>query len=346
MASTKISAFPFVSLPIPDDYLFVLADPNGVHLSANYKVSYADIKAALVSSGMMGLDGEDGIDGFPGARGIQGVQGVAGSTGSTGLSGPAGLDGNDGEDGFPGIQGIRGIQGVQGIPGLSGTDGEDGLIGPPGIAGAAGANGTIGRDGAVIFLPSEDGEDGMPGVPGATGPQGIPGTAGGGSSSVIPGMDGSDGEDAFVIPGPQGIQGIPGGGGGGSATTVEVAMGTLATRGKFTITNASITAVSNVLCWQAPGPYTGKGTRADEAEMAPVRVLSVEPAAGSAVVKWESKTHVAVSPQAFDFKSGNGGRAGSLIAVVSNVIDNFKTNLQARVIGKVSGNIKFSYMIL
>ena len=60
----------------------------------------------------------------------------------------------------------------------------------------------------------------------------------------------------------------PGGGGGLTLTPVEVNLGTAERRaGRFTITGAGLTAGKPVLIQQAVGPYTGKGTRADEAEM-------------------------------------------------------------------------------
>ncbi len=87
-----------------------------------------------------------------------------------------------------------------------------------------------------------------------------------------------------------------GGGSGASATTVEIDLGSAKFSGKFTITDAAITSSSKVLCWQAPGPYTGKGTLADEAEMQPVQVISVEPGSGSAVVKWQTPPTIVVAP--------------------------------------------------
>jgi hypothetical protein len=133
----------------------------------------------------------------------------------------------------------------------------------------------------------------------------------------------------------------PGGGGGGSATTVEVDLGATAkTSGKFTITDASILTTSKVLAWQAPGPYTGKGTRPDEAEMQPVQVIAVEPAAGSAVVKWQTPFAVALDAlrQAAQFPSSNAAMG------LKGPQDFMPGPL--RHIGKVRGNVKFSYMIL
>jgi hypothetical protein len=72
----------------------------------------------------------------------------------------------------------------------------------------------------------------------------------------------------------------------------EVDLGsTPAYSGKFTITDATITATGKVVAIQAGGPYTGKGTLGDEAEMDTVSV-AVTPAAGSATAYWRSQTAV------------------------------------------------------
>lgn len=58
-------------------------------------------------------------------------------------------------------------------------------------------------------------------------------------------------------------------------TTVEVSLGSAARRsGSFTIAGAGLTPGKPVLIQQAVGPYTGKGTRADEAEMDQVSVAA------------------------------------------------------------------------
>lgn len=123
----------------------------------------------------------------------------------------------------------------------------------------------------------------------------------------------------------------------GSATTVEVDLGaTPRFRGQFTITDASITATSKVLVWQAPGPYTGKGTRADEAELQPVQVIAVEPAAGSAVVRWQTPPSFGVDNPLADRGKVN---ASTQIAALSRV----ETLRRG---GLVRGNVKFSYTVL
>jgi hypothetical protein len=61
-----------------------------------------------------------------------------------------------------------------------------------------------------------------------------------------------------------------GGGGGGSAsfTNVEINIASIGRNsGSFTITGTGLTTGKPVFIQQAVGPYTGKGTLADEAEM-------------------------------------------------------------------------------
>jgi hypothetical protein len=131
------------------------------------------------------------------------------------------------------------------------------------------------------------------------------------------------------------------GGGGASATTVEVDLGSPKFTGKFTITDAAITATSKILCWQAPGPYTGKGTRADEAEMQPVEIISVEPATGSAVVKWQT-------PPAYGVKVElqEGQRRNTVGATFDRVLNQLLPIAFSQVrLGKVRGNVKFSYTV-
>lgn len=128
-----------------------------------------------------------------------------------------------------------------------------------------------------------------------------------------------------------------------TVTTVEVDLGALARSGRFTITDALITATSKVQAWQAPGPYTGKGTRADEAELAPVRVVAVAPAAGSAVVYWRAEGYVIARPQSYDASHGGGRQVA--VPAVQQAVHNIDTRLQAVAIGKVGGNVKFSYSV-
>jgi hypothetical protein len=124
----------------------------------------------------------------------------------------------------------------------------------------------------------------IPGPPGAQGIQGLPGPQG---FDGLSGYETGDYEIPYVIPGPAGPQGAAGP--AGSVTTVEVNMGsTPVDQGRFTIVNGAITAASRLLVWKAPGPYTGRGTRADESTMDALTVVSVLPATGNAVVYWQS----------------------------------------------------------
>lgn len=142
------------------------------------------------------------------------------------------------------------------------------------------------------------------------------------------------GDGAFAVP--------PGGGGGGSATEVEVDLGAPAWRGRFTITDAGIATTSKVLVWQAPGPYTGKGTRADEATMDAITAIAT-PASGSATVDWHTEPMLA--PRLVT----NDGRANTdtYIPVTGAERLRFRDAFRgARRLGKVRGNVKFAYMVL
>lgn len=64
-------------------------------------------------------------------------------------------------------------------------------------------------------------------------------------------------------------------GGGFALTAVEISLGSVARRsGRFTIAGSGMTPAAPVLCIQLVGPYTGKGTRSDEAEMDSVTVAA------------------------------------------------------------------------
>lgn len=133
----------------------------------------------------------------------------------------------------------------------------------------------------------------------------------------------------------------PAAAGGASGTTVEVDLGsTPRTSGRFTITDAAIAGTSKVMAWQAPGPYTGKGTLADEAAMQPVSVIAVVPASGSCVVHWETPPIIVAAPV-----TPNGRRDAP--STVAGFNPRYPTvAFETKRIGKVSGNVKFSYMIL
>lgn len=128
------------------------------------------------------------------------------------------------------------------------------------------------------------------------------------------------------------------GGAGAGWTTVEVSVGsTWATAGKFTITDAAITSTSKIIIQQASGPYTGKGTLADEADMDRLSVYA-EPATGTAVVRWRTQEGVTMSPRLID---GSGGRRNT-------TTDNFQNAGAmwcAKRLGRVKGNFKFHYTV-
>lgn len=279
------------------------------------KEDFTSLAAALAAtSSLAGAAFALASDGADDPMPIPGPKGADGTSGATGAQGPAGPalyflaeDGQEGERGATGLTGAQGSQGERGPPGVDGDPGEDGIMGPPGLRGADGATGAQGPMGPALWFLAEDGVDGDRGPPGATG-----------------------------------ATGAPGGGGGGSATTVEVNLGSAPNayfQGKFTITDAAISPTSKVLCWQAPGPYTGKGTRADEADAAPVSVIAVEPGTGSAVVKWQTPPMVVMNslPTA-------GGQPAS--AIVPGLKDLQAIGLRpAKRIGRVRGNVKFSYTV-
>jgi hypothetical protein len=127
----------------------------------------------------------------------------------------------------------------------------------------------------------------------------------------IPLLDAEENAWEPSIPGPQGIQGPTGPAAIFTSTTVEVNVGAIPrSSGHFTVIDALILATHKVRMLQAPGPYTGKGTRADEAEMDRV-TCTAEAHNGSFTGYWQ--TSMALS-----------GR---------------------RRIGRVRGNIKFDYIV-
>lgn len=126
-----------------------------------------------------------------------------------------------------------------------------------------------------------------------------------------------------------------------TATTIERNLGsTPITQGSFTITDAAITSSSKIIIWQAPGPYTGKGTRADEAEMDEFPKLTAYPGSGTATVRWSSK--IGVIPA---LRQTGGNKVRSSLSALAPPQEAVKF-LGARVLGKVKGNVKFSYVVL
>lgn len=84
-----------------------------------------------------------------------------------------------------------------------------------------------------------------------------------------------------------------GGGGGTTLTTVEKELGSIPKMaGKFTISGTGLTIGKPVSVMKAVGPYTGKGTRADEAEMDAITATGVVTSATEITVYWNAATRV------------------------------------------------------
>lgn len=83
---------------------------------------------------------------------------------------------------------------------------------------------------------------------------------------------------------------------GGSALTLittEVDLGSVPrTSGSFAITSAGLTASKAVSIQQAVGPYTGKGTLADETEMDMLIVTGITTSTTNIQCYWNSPTFV------------------------------------------------------
>lgn len=126
--------------------------------------------------------------------------------------------------------------------------------------------------------------------------------------------------------------------GGGGWTEVEVNLGsTPSWRGQFTITDAAISASSKVIVVQAPGPYTGKGTRADEADMIRLNCYAI-PGSGSAAVRYET-----FGPTITTMSEIKGNQPVPS-ANTQSANPNYSVPVQKR-LGVVSGNVKFYYQV-
>lgn len=132
---------------------------------------------------------------------------------------------------------------------------------------------------------------------------------------------------------------VTGGGGSISATTIEVDLGPAHWQGEFTVVDAAIGPTSKVLAWQAPGPYTGKGTLADEGVLQPVKVTIVEALAGSARFYWET-------PPIVTYNKNPLAEPLTLSTPISPKDPFNRVYGMAMRIGKVEGNVKFSYLVL
>lgn len=131
-----------------------------------------------------------------------------------------------------------------------------------------------------------------------------------------------------------------GGGGGATATTIEVEIN-LGWQGKFFITDAAIEATSKVLVWQAPGPYTGKGTLTDEGALAPMEIRSVAAGAGVALVYWESP--IVHSFGQYRTAPGDMGRVNATAGVGALRREHEIVSKVRR--GLIKGNVKFTYVV-
>jgi len=133
-----------------------------------------------------------------------------------------------------------------------------------------------------------------------------------------------------------------GGSGSLSGTTVEVNLGsTPVWEGRFTITDAGIGTSSKVLVWQAPGPYTGKGTKADEAFMDRIECIT-EPLAGSATVYW--RLMGGVRPM-FIPQTARSPANILVVTTGSDLVHNRTNPFVNAMLGRVKGNFKFTYLI-
>lgn len=100
--------------------------------------------------------------------------------------------------------------------------------------------------------------------------------------------------EPMIVPGPKGKDGAAGGG-GFAMLTAEVnlrAAPACARSGKFQIAGAGMTPNKPVYIQQAAAPYTGKGTRADEAEMDNIEVKAFVLDATHIQAYWSSRTRV------------------------------------------------------
>ena len=140
-----------------------------------------------------------------------------------------------------------------------------------------------------------------------------------------------------TVSGLVGTVNIPGGGVGASWTVVEANLGSASWRGKFTVIDASVSPTSKIIIQQAPGPYTGKGTRADEAEMDFISCFAV-PGSGQFDVHWRTMTMMGVS-----FTDIRGLQPVTGV----NTQHGYPSlaSLTSVILGRVQGNVKFYYTI-
>lgn len=130
---------------------------------------------------------------------------------------------------------------------------------------------------------------------------------------------------------------VSGGSGSFTISSIEVNLGTAAWEGKFVVTDAAVSSSSKINVWQAPGPYTGKGTLADEAAMDPLWCVAA-PGAGTFTVHWKTLPMIVPIPY------GDGG--GWLDGVASSAGKRSEFDVVGvRRLGRVKGNVKFQYTV-
>lgn len=143
---------------------------------------------------------------------------------------------------------------------------------------------------------------------------------------------------------PSGVKWAAGGGGGGAAEIKEVDAdlgATPAFEGTFEIADAAITAASRVQVWQGPGPYSGKGTLADEAIVDSIFAVA-QAGTGIATVYW--KTIASMLPVAALIREGGAPRSNitaSFIGAHTQPFDRY----EMKTIGHVMGRFRFFYLI-
>ena len=154
MTSTKkISELQITNNLNEDDIHFLVIDKSkttGEDASGSGKtsrVTLAQIRRAVESSGPKGQRGETGD------KGAKGPEGPRGESGEPGRKGPQGYQGNDGDKGEQGETGEQGQQGIQGNPGV-GIDGEKGQKGSQGERGERGE--TSSANSSLVLVTSDN----------------------------------------------------------------------------------------------------------------------------------------------------------------------------------------------
>lgn len=186
MATKKISDLhPLVQLSEADEFVVVDKSTTGSAPETGLggrttKVTFADLKEAVGTSGPQG------------ERGPQGNAGPKGDIGPVGPIGPKGPAGGFGTEGPRGPVGPIGPTGDTGVAGPVGPRGDSGPRGPAGTAAARGPKGDMGDTGPR-GATGPQGSQGVPGERGATGPMGRQGDKGASGSTGPMGPKGKDG---------------------------------------------------------------------------------------------------------------------------------------------------------